>query len=453
MKTLFPWKIFFNSLRVKFVIGIFLCLIVAYLEMNNLTSFLILFACFITYSFIELYLNLRPLHKIKSLSESIKESLPSKFQPVQVINEDDWQKIHRVLQNTDQFVARIDKLIYEQNITSENLLEGIFDAIIIIDPYLNCLTFNQTFLRFFTPNSIINFSEKQKIWKFISDDKILMQFRHALESTEPIKLSPYQINHKSFDIVISPLIDADKRVIGALGIFHDITKNIQIDKMRVDFVANVSHEIRTPLTSIKGYAQLLEANQEQISSELRPFIKKIVSNTDKMISLFSDLLDLSVIESKDEITKEHFNLENLFLGIKEKLRGKYLQDNWRVQLNIKVETIYGNSRLLEQAFTNLIDNAIKYGHTNDSLIEVNAQKENEMIEISISDNGQGIEETHLERIFERFYRVSSEQNKNVEGKGLGLSIVKHIILKHHGEILATKKEPQGLCFKIKLPLV
>src|SRR3990167_1911107 len=145
----FPWKVFFNYIRVRILMAVVLILGIAYLRLDTLQDNISLFLFILVYSVLELILFLRPLERAKNYINSIEASLPTKYKPINVINEDEWQKVQRVLTNTDTFVARMDKLIYEQNITSENLLESIFDAIVIVDPFLTCLTFNKTFKDFF----------------------------------------------------------------------------------------------------------------------------------------------------------------------------------------------------------------------------------------------------------------------------------------------------------------
>src|SRR5690606_23838255 len=117
------------------------------------------------------------------------------------------------------------------------------------------------------------------------------------------------------DITITPLRNRDKNIIGILGIFHNVTKAKLTEKMRVDFVANVSHEIRTPLTSIKGYSQLLKAQEASFPEELIPILDKINNNTERLKDLFDNLLHLSVIESHHEVEKNEINLEELILRI------------------------------------------------------------------------------------------------------------------------------------------
>jgi two-component system phosphate regulon sensor histidine kinase PhoR len=220
--------------------------------------------------------------------------------------------------------------------------------------------------------------------------------------------------------------------------------------MRVDFVANVSHEIRTPLTSIKGYTQLLESQKSKVDPELHIFLEKIITNTERMISLFNDLLNLSVIESKNIMKFEEFDLKDLIYTIAGNIRTNYPNKKVNITKDIQLTTITGDERLMEQVISNLIDNACKY--SGDTIaIKIHTFSKDNMGYIAVADDGPGIPKEHIQRIFERFYRVDSSRETS-RGTGLGLSIVKHIITKHGGRIWAETEEPHGTKFIIELPL-
>jgi two-component system phosphate regulon sensor histidine kinase PhoR len=220
--------------------------------------------------------------------------------------------------------------------------------------------------------------------------------------------------------------------------------------MRVDFVANVSHEIRTPLTSIKGYAQLLEAHNEKVPQELQPILQKITGNTERLKDLFENLLRLSKIESQYQIEKQEFDLKEMISKINSQIKGKYLKRSFQIDF-MGDQYIYGDPKLLEHAFINLIDNAIKYSDKDLTKIQIVHTKSLDQHLISIKDNGIGLNPEDIQRIFERFYRVQGKTYKAIEGTGLGLSIVKHIVNRHHGEIEVKSEEHVGSEFIIQIP--
>lgn len=231
-------------------------------------------------------------------------------------------------------------------------------------------------------------------------------------------------------------------------VFHDMTSDAQIEKLKADLVANASHELRTPLTAIKGY---LEALEDEDADTQRNFIQIIRRNVDRMSNLVSDLLLLSRLESSDpHLGFEEVDLRSIaedVVRLVERLaRGKSIE----LKLDIKPDiTVNGDSFLLEQMLLNLLDNAVKY--TGKGEVTLRAHREDGRVKIQISDTGAGIPSKHISRIFERFYRVDKARSRDLGGTGLGLSIVKHIVQLHRGEISVHSQVGTGTTFTIVLP--
>ena len=272
-------------------------------------------------------------------------------------------------------------------------------------------------------------------------------FEQAKTQKDVIRLNGHAIGHKYYDITVTPIIDEKEGIkFKLLGIFHDVTDSKLTEKMRVDFVANVSHEIRTPLTSIKGFAQLLLAQKDNCPPALIPALERINYNTERLKDLFDNLLKLSVIESRYSLDVVELDFKSMVQSIKASLQAKY--HGRKIEVDIQnASAIYGDKKLLEQVFTNLMDNSIKYNKNQSTYLRLNSENNT----ITLQDNGPGISENDLKRIFERFYRVQNISSQQVEGTGLGLSIVKHIINKHNGMIEVESKIGEGTTFKIHLP--
>jgi two-component system phosphate regulon sensor histidine kinase PhoR len=211
--------------------------------------------------------------------------------------------------------------------------------------------------------------------------------------------------------------------------------------MRVDFVANVSHEIRTPLTSIKGFTQILQKQSEKIDPSLHPFLEKIVGSTERMISLFNDLLNLSVIESRNDLKMEEFSLNDIVEDTEGNIKASYPEKSLKIESDLRIKIMRGDQRLIEQVILNLCDNACKYSEDSVTIV-ISSEMVGQNLRLSINDNGPGIAKEHLSRIFERFYRVDASR-ESLRGTGLGLAIVKQIISKHKGKIWA---ESEGIGF-------
>lgn len=400
------------------------------------------------------YLSTKPLGIILSKVEKFKDDIPFNKNLQLLYERNEWSEIEEALNKADQKLQRQMAEARSENEKNNAILESINDDIIAIDKYESVLFYNTKFKNDFLQTNE-NTQIKAKLWHTFNDEVVLGAFRNVLQSGTPSSLRtmnfPYSHRpERFFDLTITPLKSSDGAVQGALGVFYDVTEFKLSEQMRVDFVANVSHEIRTPLTSVKGYTQLLQAQSGKIDQSLHIFLDKIVGNTERMISLFNDLLNLSVIESRYLQTMEPLDLPSMVETVASNIKTNYPHKTVEVNADLQVETITGDMRLMEQVLTNLVDNACKYSDSDNIDIKIASFQKDSKALITITDNGPGISKEHIQRIFERFYRVDSSREVS-RGTGLGLSIVKHIIAKHKGRIWA-ESEGKGTTFIIELPL-
>jgi signal transduction histidine kinase len=240
----------------------------------------------------------------------------------------------------------------------------------------------------------------------------------------------------------------------AIIIFNDAKRFHRLENIRKDFVANVSHELKTPITSIKGFVETLLEGDIADPAQTRQFLEVIAKNTHRLDAIIDDLLSLSRLEdeqSKRDIVFKTTYLKTILANAIELSRIKAEQKQITINLNCTDDLkVNANTLLLEQAVFNLIDNAIKYSEANKA-IKVNARQSEKELLISVEDNGNGIEQKHLSRIFERFYVVDKSRSRKLGGTGLGLAIVKHIVGLHKGRITVQSTVGQGSCFTIHLP--
>lgn len=400
------------------------------------------------------YLSTKPLGIILSKVEKFKDDIPFNKNLQLLYERNEWSAIEEALNKADQKLQRQMAEARSENEKNNAILESINDDIIAIDKYESVLFYNTKFKNDFLQTNE-NTQIKAKLWHTFNDEVVLEAFRSVLQTGSPSSLRArnFPQSHRPerfFDLTITPLKSSDGSIGGALGVFYDVTEFKLSEQMRVDFVANVSHEIRTPLTSVKGYTQLLQAQSDKIDQSLHIFLDKIVGNTERMISLFNDLLNLSVIESRYLQTMEPLDLPSMVETVASNIKTNYPQKRVEVSADLQVETITGDMRLMEQVLTNLVDNACKYSDSDNIDIKVASFKKDSKALITITDNGPGISKEHIQRIFERFYRVDSSREVS-RGTGLGLSIVKHIIAKHKGRIWA-ESAGKGTTFIIELPL-
>ncbi len=229
----------------------------------------------------------------------------------------------------------------------------------------------------------------------------------------------------------------------------------RMNRVRTDFVANVSHELKTPLTLIKGYIETLEDKAINDTEKAGKFISIIKDHTNRLSNIIDDLLSLSELElSRNSIEKSEFDLKGLMddiaLGFGHALASK--QHKLIIEPQGQNFKIRADRDKIEQVFVNLIDNAIKY--TEDGgRIKVCLVQQNGEVVVTVEDNGIGIQEEHLDRVFERFYRVDRARSRQLGGTGLGLGIAKHIVLAHKGEIRIESDTGKGTKVFVTLPSV
>jgi len=296
-------------------------------------------------------------------------------------------------------------------------------------------------------------------WEMIRNKQLHELISESLESKNEIK-KEINVVYPEEKFYYANTISLDKPSEEIIAVIFDITEFKKLEKIKADFIANVSHELRTPLTSIKGYSETLEDDEYENTEERKQFQKIITRNTDRLISIVSDLLILSELEGKDTLFAESSNedfesinineiIKQTLSSLKRKVNEKQIEES--VELEENLPQIKGIKFFLEQMFTNLIDNAVKYNKGGGKVSIKSFVNENNVV-IKISDTGIGIPKDHQDRIFERFYRVDKNRSREIGGTGLGLSIVKHIVLVHGGTISLVSEEGKGSEFTIELPL-
>lgn len=258
--------------------------------------------------------------------------------------------------------------------------------------------------------------------------------------------------------VTARVVEAQKVIILC---FQDVTHLEQAGQMRRDFVANVSHELRTPLTALMGFIETLRGPAKNDAVARDRFLDIMEGEAGRMNRLVGDLLSLSRVEGDERVRpRDPVNLTGILDSVFRTL--KHLADDSEVTLeadfaDVPVE-ILGDADQLMQVFTNLIENAIKYGASGKRVtvkVEL-AQRDPALrapgVRIHVIDYGPGIDQIHLPRLTERFYRADSHRSRALGGTGLGLAIVKHIINRHRGRLRVESELGQGAQFTVVLPV-
>jgi two-component system phosphate regulon sensor histidine kinase PhoR len=358
--------------------------------------------------------------------------------PRDLVPEDDelgeWSDLESTLHRIGRDMQRKDQSLSKEREEIEAIMGAIREAVVAIDKKGELLFFNSQFVSFF--DDLLK-KNQSRLSDFFRNPDVIDIFKLTIQTGRPHNLETRlrlkgETPTRHFSVSVTPLKMEDGSVYGAVGVFHDVTELKRMDQVRIDFVANVSHELRTPLTSIKGYAQTLKEDLPNPSPS-RKFIETIERNTDRLIALVQDLLNLSALESGNDLAKSSFSVRAVTERALSQLESIRVQREHHVIQNYHVEEMLGDASRIEQVIFNLLENAFKYMNKGGQ-VEITWEERNQQILLKIKDNGPGIPEEHHSRIFERFYRVDPSRNREQGGTGLGLAIVKHIVQRHGGKI-------------------
>jgi two-component system phosphate regulon sensor histidine kinase PhoR len=237
-----------------------------------------------------------------------------------------------------------------------------------------------------------------------------------------------------------------------VAVFVDVTEVRRLESMRRDFVANVSHELRTPVTAIRSAAETLVDGAASDPAASAAFIGIIDRNAQRLQQLIEDLLDLSRIEARGfRLSVEAIELKPLFSQVMGLFRERASEKNVALEQRPlgHLPKVLADRRALEHILTNLLDNAVKYGGSG-TQVWLAVKVASDTVTVQVGDNGPGIDERHLPRVFERFYRVDAGRSREVGGTGLGLSIVKQLVEAMDGTVLVESKLDHGTTFSFTL---
>jgi two-component system phosphate regulon sensor histidine kinase PhoR len=331
----------------------------------------------------------------------------------------------------------------------ETLLDSMQDAVIAVSSDGLVQWANQPMNRLIPQGTRLH----QPVVETIRDPDFLATVKEAT-STHEVKTSRATsiVPGRAFDVTAAPLPDG-----GAVAVLRDLTETERVEKTRRDFIANVSHELRTPLTSIQGYAETLLDGSSDNGAPTREFLEIIRKNSARMSRLTEDLLTLARVESGET----RFDVESvppaeILHDAEESFREIARTHGIDLQIQVSPVISGGNGsppntndstiqnlprvlvdrEAIHQVFSNLIDNALKYGAAGGKIVL----------------GARAVHSEHLPRLFERFYRVDKARSRESGGTGLGLAIAKHIMLAHSGSIRAESELAHGSTFLFRLPI-
>ncbi len=332
-------------------------------------------------------------------------------------------------------------------------LTGMREGLLIVDKDMRVVASNPAARKLFNPT--VPALKSQRLTELTRNPAIYGAFLDGLKGMERsgIKVETHGPERQIFDLRVVPIgkINGNGAADGALGVFFDITRTERLEHVRQEFLSNVSHELRTPLTSIIAFVETLETGAMEDTESCQRFLSIIRKNASRMQGLIDDILELTAIEGGNvSLRAGRVDLYELVQDVCDSLDAKAAPQGVTLKNNVGPDVmVYADVRRLEQMLTNLIDNAIKFSreHSTVSISHEPGTRDR----ILVQDNGDGIPAQHLERLFERFYRVDRARSRDMGGTGLGLAIVKHIALLHGGEVTVTSELGKGSTFTIHLP--
>jgi two-component system phosphate regulon sensor histidine kinase PhoR len=353
----------------------------------------------------------------------------------------------------EQLTTRIEAIRAQQT-QLESILSSMIEGVVLLDDRFRVQTMNDAAIRLFEVESLTSApGEKRTLLEVIRNSEIyemvLKTFATGLNQEGTITVYTNPPSHMQLHSGIVDLSEGK----AVLLVFNDVTRMQELENIRRDFVANVSHELKTPITSILGFVEtLMEDDVLENRDESKRFLGIVSDQAQRLNAIIEDLLQLSRLEQHREgVDEAPFRIEELIANVKQSLQQK--ADEKQIVL---ADEYVGNPRtvanfnLLEQALSNLVDNAIKYcppGSRVDILVRRSAQK----LAITVADDGPGIPIESQSRVFERFYRVDRARSRAQGGTGLGLAIVKHIAQAHDGTVSVESDPGHGSAFTIEIP--
>jgi len=359
----------------------------------------------------------------------------------------------------------LEMLVDRQRELEERFREGEFsvqavfgamlDGLVVVDDRRRVRMMNREFRRAFGLEEAEPGEPLLEMIRHASVDRLVLEAIRVREPRrESIQMSRGPSEGREMEVSAVPLGENSAQTEGAVVLFHDVTQLRQMEEIRRDFVANVSHELRTPLSIFRGYLETLLDDPHQPPGELLRILEVMERHSDRLYALVEDVLSLARLESPaaeldlSEISLAEF-LPEILRDWEKRLEVKQLKS--RLDVPLDLPKLEADESRLQEIIYNLLDNAVKYSQPS-GVITLRAALEGDGVRISVSDEGIGIRENDLPRIFERFYRADKARSRELGGTGLGLSIVKHIAQLHGGTAQAQSEPGKGTTISVNLPL-
>lgn len=346
--------------------------------------------------------------------------------------------------------AKVDVISKLLDVALDEMREGL----LVIDTEMRVVASNKAAREVLSEAQSI---QDRRLTELTRNPAVYDAFLDALngEERDAVKVETYDNGRKVFDLRVVPFHSSGNgRIAGAVGVLFDITRLDRLETVRQEFLANVSHELRTPLTSILASAETLQAGAINNAENSQRFLSIIQKNATRMQHLIHDLLELGAIESGSvKVNPESVQLKPLIDDVMNTLTIAAADRKISLCNLVTADVqVFADPHRLVQMLTNLVDNAVKFNREGGT-VSIKHVAVDRSDQISVTDTGEGIPTHHVDRLFERFYRVDRARSRDLGGTGLGLAIVKHLAKAHGGEVSVTSRIGQGTQFVIELPRI
>ena len=397
---------------------------------------------------------------VKQLVAIAAEAEQEKFDPQQlsppvVSDIEEFRNLDNALRAMAAELRRRLEKAETQRLRLETILNGITEAVFAMDETLKLRLINPAARKLFEIEDSISHPSLLEASRSSALEECARQALGAEKAIESELIIHQSSGSKYFQVFTAPLCSVKGKgtTEGLVMVLSDVTRLRQLETVRKDFVANVSHELRTPIQLVKGFSENLLETDFSDMNKTRHFIEIIHRNAGRMEDLTHDLMLLMNLEADNSpaLSFEETFVISLLTEAIDTAHSSAEKKNISISVSCQDDlSARLHSSFLVQAVFNLIDNAIKYSPEN-TQVHVRAVKKEKELLIEVADEGPGIALEHLERIFERFYRVDGSRSREAGGTGLGLSIVRHIALLHGGTVEAQSHAGEGSIFRIRLP--
>jgi two-component system, OmpR family, phosphate regulon sensor histidine kinase PhoR len=364
-------------------------------------------------------------------------------------------EIGRSIEKIAMRLRELEQRAQERDFSVQAVFGAMLDGLVVVDAARRVRMSNREFGRIFGVDGSTPDVPLVELIGHATIDRVVSEaIKRGEPQRESIQISRGPSEGRELEVSAVPLGADSPFKGGAVVIFRDVTQIRQVEEMRRDFVANVSHELRTPLSIFRGYLETLLDDPQQPPGELMRILEIMERHSDRLNALVEDVLSLARLESPEiELDLGEIDLQEFLTATLtdwgSRLKAKQLRFNTNIQADLP--PLCADEGRLQEIVYNLLDNAVKYSKRGGT-ITVQAQREGDRIHLRVTDEGIGIRESDVPRIFERFYRADKARSRELGGTGLGLSIVKHIVQLHGGSVGAQSELGRGTTVSVYLPV-